>query len=474
MTPNVILQLQRMGDLVLSFPLFAWLRHLEPDRPLWVVAEPLFYEALMPLAPPVVFVPPDAPALRRTAFHRLINLSHRPEAARLAGDLRAERLTGRVEQNGVARIHGAWSLYRASLVHNNRHNRFHWADLNGLDLFAELDPDGPRRCLWPTARPPRGTGRVGLFVGASEAAKRPEPEFWGELAAALLRRGLHPVLLGGPADMALGDRAARLGRIPHANLCGRFNLAGLTRFLSELDLLVTPDTGPMHVGAWGGTLTLNLSMGPVNAWETAPFPPGHLALRPTASCVGCWACARDGIPCRRRFEPGRVAALIHSLIAGHRPPCPPGLRLERTARSAQGLFDLAPAFPASGHDGDGAPVPLRPRDALGEFWRQWFLFRLGGPAHTLPDALDALDRTAGPAGLRRRLRRTLGLWQARLASELKRGAPARDWWMQAPPLIRPLSGYLQMEMENGDARRPARLAALEHAEALREAVGKEE
>ena len=64
--PNLIIQLQRMGDLVLSFPLFAWLRRLEPDRPLWVAAEPSFYEALLPLAPPVVFAPPGAASLRRT------------------------------------------------------------------------------------------------------------------------------------------------------------------------------------------------------------------------------------------------------------------------------------------------------------------------------------------------------------------------------------------------------------------------
>ncbi len=465
--PNLIIQLQRMGDLVLSFPLFAWLRRLEPDRPLWVAAEPSFYEALLPLAPPVVFAPPGAASLRRTRFHRVINLSHRPEAARLAGELRAEIRAGGVERDGVERIVGAWHLYRASLVQNNRHNRFHWADLNGLDLFAELDPDGLRRCLWPEARPPRGTGRVGLFVGASEKAKRPDPAFWGELAAGLMRRGLHPVFLGGPAEQAPGAQAARLARIPHANLCGRFNLAGLVRFLSELDLLVTPDTGPMHVGAWGGTLTLNLSMGPVNAWETAPFPPGHLVLRPTASCVGCWTCVRGPEPpCRERFTPGRVAALIHSLLKpGHTPPTPPGLGLLRTGRSGQGLFDLAPAFP---RPASGPETEARPRDSLGEFWRQWFLRRLGGPADTLPEALARLDESHPLGGAS--LRDALTLWQARLAAELRRGVPAGDWWRQAPPLLRPLSGYLQLSLENDDYSRQARLAALEHTEALRAAV----
>lgn len=208
-------------------------------------------------------------------------------------------------------------------------------------------------------------------------------------------------------------------------------------------------------------------MGPVNAWETAPFPPGHLVLRPTASCVGCWTCVRGPEPpCRERFTPGRVAALIHSLLKpGHTPPTPPGLGLLRTGRSGQGLFDLAPAFP---RPASGPETEARPRDSLGEFWRQWFLRRLGGPADTLPEALARLDESHPLGGAS--LRNALTLWQARLAAELRRGVPAGDWWRQAPPLLRPLSGYLQLSLENDDYSRQARLAALEHTEALRAAV----
>ena len=33
-----------MGDLVMSFPLLAWLKAADPTRPLWVLAEPGFFE----------------------------------------------------------------------------------------------------------------------------------------------------------------------------------------------------------------------------------------------------------------------------------------------------------------------------------------------------------------------------------------------------------------------------------------------
>lgn len=134
----------------------------------------------------------------------------------------------------------------------------------------------------------------------------------------------------------------------------------------------------MHVGAWGGTLTLNLSMGPVNAWETAPFPPGHFVLRSTASCVGCWRCTRnpESPPCRELFRPARIAFLAHCLLSGRHEQFPrlSGLELLRTRRAASsGLFELEKLSGRSGED-----FPRNARAALDHFWHEWFLDRLGG------------------------------------------------------------------------------------------------
>lgn len=456
--PNLVIQLQRMGDLVLSFPLISWLARLEPDHPVWVVAEPSFSDALMPLAPDAVFFPPEAAARleQDVSFHRVINLSHRPDAARLAGSVRSESLLGAWSRGDETRVRGAWSLYRASLVHNNRHNRLHWADLDALDA---VDPHVLRRSVWPEPRRPEG-GRVGLFVGASETAKRPDPLFWATLAERLLRRGHRPVFLGGTAEAASGEKAARLAGLPLANLCGRFRLDELVRFMRELDLLVTPDTGPMHVGAWAGALTLNLSMGPVNAWETAPFPPGHFVLRPSASCTGCWRCTRPDNagepPCKKPFVPERVASLVHALLRGDpHLPALPGLHLLQTRRSSQGLFDLT--LPSG-------ELLLSPRAALGEFWKQWFLDRLGGPPGRLEDARRQLAATH-PVGSEL-LRKALPRFQARVAGVLRSRALPSDFWRQAPPLLRPLSGYLQMDLENSDFSREAWRHALESMEHL--------
>lgn len=59
--PTLIIQMQRMGDLILSFPLCSRLLLLEPERPVWVAGEPAFFSGLKPLAPQVVFLPLTAP-----------------------------------------------------------------------------------------------------------------------------------------------------------------------------------------------------------------------------------------------------------------------------------------------------------------------------------------------------------------------------------------------------------------------------
>lgn len=477
--PTLIIQMQRMGDLILSFPLCSRLLLLEPKRPVWVVGEPAFFSGLLPLAPRVVFFAPDRAAdLRRVHYRRVINVSHRDPAPDLAGSLRADERIGVFRSNGHLYIAGEWRLYRHALVGNNRHNRFHWTDLEALGV---IPPAVLAATVWPRPVSRPGEGRIGLFVGASEAAKRPDPVFWGRLAALLLRRGLRPLLLGGPAERPAAAEAARLGGLPQSADCsGRFRLAELAACMRSLDLVITPDTGPMHLAAWVGAPTLNLSMGPVNAFETAPAPPGHAVLRPTDSCAGCWRCVRSGAICRRRFRPETVAGLAARLVEApaamsgnvpaQTPPRPafrrpPGLRLDRTARDARGLFTLEPADPprADGSPaGAGRPLPDSQRERLALFWQEWFLAALGGAPHRLDQTLTGLETTA--PRLAALLRRNAGRLTAGLAAGLRRKTLPEQFWSGLPPLIRPLSGYLQLLIENGDFSPAAWTRALELAE----------
>lgn len=497
--PVLVLQLQRMGDLILTFPLLLALRRHYAGHELWVAAEEQFFRGLMPLAPEAVFFPAaHLPVLAQRRYAAIFNLSaltggpHKSPAlsgglARAAAGgagasgilplpLQAAACVGQAEAGlkfgpflagDSLRVSGFWQLYRAALTQNNRHNAFHWADLHRLDLFRagspELAAHGVPR--------PAGSGRVGLVLGASESAKRPDALFWARLATRLARAGATPLFLGGPAERELGQEVARQARLPGANLCGRLTLGELAPLMRGLDLCITPDTGPMHLADWLGVPVLNLSLGPVHARETGPVSPGQWVLRAAMSCVGCWSCQRSRPVCHDAFAPSLVARVALAIL--DRAPAAPDalhgtdlgrLRLLRTARDERGLHtlhDITPdARPASGAASGAATRPL-----LEAFWQSAFLAFQDAAYQPLLH-----ERAAGLARAAPALARRLAAGAERMVAAWMRGgggALPADIWRQTPPLWRIFAGHAQMELQNRDFSPQAWHCVLARATLLR-------
>jgi ADP-heptose:LPS heptosyltransferase len=497
--PILVLQMQRMGDLVLSFPLLAGLGRMFPGRPLYVVGEKAFFEPLLPLSPAAVYFEYEAAVhLARQRYHLVVNLSHRPEAAALAGRLQSERRLGpRSDSAGRLYVDGNWQLYRASLTHNNYYNMYHWADLHGLDIFPARTAPRPGGRSTRTFVADKAGARVGLFLGASEAAKRPDAEFWAGLCRRLLEFGHKPVLLGGTAEQGLGGDVADRLHAHALNLTGRFSVRALADFIASLDLFITPDTGPMHIADYLGVPVLNLSLGPVNPRETGPFSSGQFIVQADLECAGCWHCTRLRTECRDLLSDAGIALLARRLLgsgggAGTVARHPgEGMKLLRSGRDALGLYDLENFFPPESNAGaeaagSGGPRSARKRHpptiagAVGErlaparFWKTWFASIFG----LLPQ--DAAVEARG------RLRASYPRIDAELSAAaaafaLKSAAAFRtrpelmlassDFWRQAPSLLRPFSGYAQMYAQNCGGTRQAFLDIVSLAEALAESDG---
>lgn len=460
LAPDLILQMQRMGDLILTFPLLGYLQAKENLRPLWVVAEPKFFNELLRLAPKATFFPPEAaPQLQGTSYRHIINLSHRADAAQLCGSLHCQQRVGPYTLQDATYVQGFWQLYRSSIVHNNRHNLFHWADLNLLSCMDSLT-QLPCVCHPLPASP--GTGCVGIFIGASEVQKRPSPQFWAQVAKGLLRKGLKPVFLGGPEDVELGAEAQAVSGIAGSNLCGRFPLAELATLLRTLDLFICADTGPMHLASWVGTPVLNVSMGHVNAWETGPASPGHYVLQSTSSCVGCWQCTRNQLACHQNFQPSRVVLTAHTII--HAPEnlkklALPRLRLLQTGRDERGLYTLTPVAQQE--------KAKAQRHTLARFWQEWFIHLHSGTVLKDTEYAAALLRPLLPTLLHAPLKRHTVAFSREISRHMraaaqhtgntKRGAQMlpENFWQNTPPLLRPLTGFLQMSLQNDEYKAEA-------------------
>ena len=424
---NLIIQTQRLGDLVMSFPLCSWL-HQNDERTTWVVGEEKFYKELFRVSPKnVLYVPINAEeALVKETFCNVINLSHRPESGILAGKVNAENYFGAVE--------------------------FHWADLNALDT---IPIETIQQHIWKNPRK-LNKGRIGLFVGASEKAKRPDAVFWAELALSLAKKGYEPVFLGGPGneEKEIASEAAKLATMPRGSLAGRFTVFELITFLQTLDLFISPDTGPMHLAALEGIPTLNLSVGPVHPWETAPYPPDHYVLRSSVSCSGCWQCTRETQLCKKAFIPSRIANLVHSHLQNKPLPALPGLLFYKTSRTKEGLYQL-----------DNICNSKEYHDFQGDFWRYFFANHYFGQqnkklffekkeesTNTLFTRLPKVHMALKKAHI--------VLLKKMLLINKKNNILERNAWKAYPPLMRPLTSYMQLLLENDNYSLPAKESVL--------------
>lgn len=449
-----------MGDLILSYPLMIWLARRYPGHPIFVAAEEGFYKPLMKISPAATYFPwAGSSILKQHKYELVINLSIQEKAAQLAHAVKAERKIGLVQsEDGSRFVHGDWQLYRTSLVRNNRYNRFHWADLNALDVIPPEDMAGTQ---FETPRTISEKTKIGVFIGASEKAKRPNARFQASLLRELLMRGMHPVLFGGPAEVELGKKIVKLAKAPVLNMCGKLGLDEFAAVGQTLSLFITPDTGPMHLAAWTGLKTLNLSMGPVNPWETGPYQPEHFVLRSEMDCAkGCWHCTRSRLHCHDPFDPARIASLAVRIAAGDPRDKVgkmrlPGLTFFQTA-TWDGFYNLR----LVGRTG------LDESMRLSRLWQTFFGYRFGiwgtrrlkGSWQTLsnehPEAAETL------LGHLPEISRQFahGLRTGHLHDE--------TFWAESPAVVKPLTGFVHMALENGDYSKVAWASAVEHLESL--------
>jgi heptosyltransferase-2 len=132
---------------------------------------------------------------------------------------------------------------------------------------------------------PSHEGRVvGVFPGGNAPSRRWDPARFAELTRRLTKRGNRVVVFGGPTERQLTARVAGDAAV---DLGGRTDLAQLAAGIASCDLLVTNDSGPLHLAAAVGTPTVSL-WGAGDPMVTGPLGAGHRLLRhPELDCVPC-------------------------------------------------------------------------------------------------------------------------------------------------------------------------------------------
>ncbi|MFI0473779.1 glycosyltransferase family 9 protein [Halomonas sp. HMF6819] len=128
-----------------------------------------------------------------------------------------------------------------------------------LELTPRERLEGEARlaAMW-TAQRPTAQGPVAIFVGG-HADKRWPLSFWKELLAALEASQIHHVVFLGPEEFRLSrPLQEQLSTSRYAALCQPLPVRQFASVLSGARLLVTPDSGPMHLAAALGIPAVSL------------------------------------------------------------------------------------------------------------------------------------------------------------------------------------------------------------------------
>jgi len=125
--------------------------------------------------------------------------------------------------------------------------------------------------------------------------------------------GMKPVLTGSSADRAYAGRIRKYTRTPWVDLCGKTSLKDLTVLYRRSALVISTDTGPMHIAAAVGTPVVAL-FGPTDSQRTGPYGPHHRIVRTGISCSPCFRRSCDHRSCMRDLSPDQVFGSVRDLL----------------------------------------------------------------------------------------------------------------------------------------------------------------
>ncbi len=423
----LIINVTRMGDLVQTIPLLGRLEHEWPGVAIDLIVDKTFapMAALLPGVRHVLAydfqglinqtrtMAKDVVALYReisnwarplvdTKYDRVINLTFNRRSGLLAAYIGVSDTRGvTTTPDGVSVLHDPWLTYFADMHRYRRFNRFNLVDLYALGgsgpgphapLTLSIAPESSEWAAQFLHKHGTGTLPVAVQIGASEPIKAWRPEYFGRTMAVLSRQApVRFVLIGSKSETDAVQQALAAYRLAGGaatihDALGQTDLPKLAALLAQCRLLLTNDTGPMHVAVGVGTRVIDLSVGHVDFNETGPYGAGHWVVQPD---LGCAPCGFDQVcphhACKDRLIPDHIAALcLHALDIGQFPTSVTGVRLYESAVDGDGLV--------------GYQLRAGQVDAMsiwyGNFWRKYWYeaftdersrMSIEGPAPDLKD-----------------------------------------------------------------------------------------
>lgn len=268
-------------------------------------------------------------ALREARFDLAYNVTHSIASAMLLRLAEIPHVIGaHLSDEGQFVLRGAWTNYFFTSIFHREYN-----DLNLCDITRHFEPGADRTTaprlildvrdedraavdtLLDRVHVPRDAFLVCMQLGASEENKRWSEAHFARLAQLLRERYEAVILLVGIRDEAyLGEAFVRSAPGLAIPLFGQTSLPQLAALLERARVLVTNDTGTMHVAAAVDCPVALVSVGHVHYRETGPYGAGHCAVEWRRDNLGTGHEVPGGLEERDLVQPEHVFQAVECVL----------------------------------------------------------------------------------------------------------------------------------------------------------------
>lgn len=328
MVKYLVVRFSSIGDIILTTPVLRHLKNQVEDAEIHFLTKSAYASLLEanPYVDQIHSFEGDLKKcmrdLRAIQFDYIIDLHHNTRSARIKYGLK--RMDFSVNKLNREK----WMLVNLKV---DRLPEVHMVDRN-LDtirtFISERDPDGldyyiPQKDEIESSELPEiyRKGFIGLAIGAQHETKKLPLESLIELCKKLP----HPIIiLGGPSDRDIGEKiSSALTDKTILNTCGQYNLHQSASLVKQSKVLITHDTGLMHIGAafhkkiislWGNTVP-QFGMTPYRAHPSSQqFEVTGLKCRP-CSKIGYQKCPKKHFDCMLKQDIEGIARAAHQLFS---------------------------------------------------------------------------------------------------------------------------------------------------------------
>jgi radical SAM protein with 4Fe4S-binding SPASM domain len=387
MKKYLIINLGRMGDLIETIPAMVDLKTQDPANHLTLLAAQPFVslgndipvlDQIIPVNLADFMLPKDdhnlldryqfldgfAHQLRANKFDVALNFTHTKTSAALCHILNISDTRGvTLDSKGFQLVRNPWLFYFFVSNLNRPYNQFNLVDIyrrsvgggeSPGNFVFESSPEAENQAqeLWHNHRIPADKPVIAFAVGASNHTKRWLPDHFARLAELLHQKlDAHIIILGDKNDQEAAVEVKQ-GKLQYlTDLTAQTTMRTLGPVLKKCHLLVSNDTGTMHLAAAVGTPTVALVMGTALASETAPYHTRGLVVQSLHVCAPCgYTNLCQDARCRLDITPQAVFRCVETLLSasdGNIPPLPdtPDMAKVQVYRGwfdQNGLFDLQP------------------------------------------------------------------------------------------------------------------------------------